>query len=103
MHEGKTYELAGDEAWTLRDLAAEVSRQSGREIPYRNLPAAEYASLLEGFGLPAALARSIAGWDVAASRGALFDDSRQLSRLIGRATTPLSQTVAEALAVLPPA
>ncbi|HYE14945.1 MAG TPA: SDR family oxidoreductase, partial [Pyrinomonadaceae bacterium] len=51
-HEGQTYELAGDEAWTLSDLAAEVSRQTGREIPYRDLPEAEYADALKGFGMP---------------------------------------------------
>jgi NAD(P)H dehydrogenase (quinone) len=96
-HEGRTYELAGDDAWTLSDLAAEVSRQAGRTIPYRNLPEAEYAAALKGFGLPEGLARAIAGWDVGASRGALFEDGRQLSKLIGRRTTPLAVTVGEAL------
>ncbi|MFT2011085.1 SDR family oxidoreductase [Pontibacter sp. 13R65] len=98
-HEGKVYELAGDEAYTLSDLAAEVSRQTGKDIPYKNLPEAEYAGALASFGLPESLAKAIAGWDVAASKGALFDDSRQLSKLIGRPTTPLSETVAEALQV----
>ena len=101
-HEGRTYELAGDEAWTLADLAAEISRQTGRTIPYTDLPPEEYAKVLAGVGVPEPLARAIAGWDVAAARGALFDDSRQLSRLIGRPTTPLSVAVAEALAALPP-
>lgn len=96
-HEGRTYELAGDEAWTLDDLAAEISRQTDREIPYRDLPEAEYAAALEGFGLPEGLARAIAGWDTAASQGALFDDSRQVSKLIGRPTTPLPVAVADAL------
>jgi NAD(P)H dehydrogenase (quinone) len=89
--------LAGDEAWTLADLAAEISRRSGKEIPYRNLPEAEYAAALEGFGMPAPVVRMIAGWDTGASQGALFDDSHQLSRLIDRPTTPLSETVREAL------
>jgi NAD(P)H dehydrogenase (quinone) len=96
-HEGQTYELAGDWAWTLSDLAAEISRQTGRTIPYKNLPAAEYAKVLTSGGLPEALAQAIAGWDVAAAQGALFDDSRQLSKLIGRPTTPLSVSVADAL------
>jgi NAD(P)H dehydrogenase (quinone) len=96
-HEGKTYELAGDEAWTMDDLAAEVSRQTGRTIPYKDLPQAEYAAALEGFGLPSAVAHAIAGWDVGASNGALYDDSRQLSRLIGRNTTPLSAAVRSVL------
>ena len=96
-HVGRTYELAGDEAYTLADLAAEVSRQSGKALPYRNLPEADYAKALAGFGLPAGLAQAIAGWDVAASNGALFDDGRQLSRLIGRPTTTLATSVAAAL------
>ena len=96
-HEGKTYELAGDEAWTLSDLAAEISRQAGREIPYKDLPEADYADALKGVGLPEGFTRMIAGWDVGASHGALFDDSRQLSKLTGRPTTPLSVAVADAL------
>jgi NAD(P)H dehydrogenase (quinone) len=97
-HDGKTYELAGDTAYTLSDLAAEISRQSGKTIPYKNLPEAEYANLLVGFGVPESFARAIASWDTGAAQGALFDDSHHLSRLIGRATTPLAPVVAAALA-----
>ncbi|QLF91694.1 SDR family oxidoreductase [Pseudomonas sp. ABC1] len=96
-HAGKTYELAGDQAWTLADLAAEISRQSGREIPYRNLPEVDYRTALEQIGLPAGLAALLAESDVGASKGGLFDDSRQLSALIGRPTTPLAVSVANAL------
>ncbi|MEJ8757522.1 SDR family oxidoreductase [Pontibacter sp. H259] len=96
-HEGKIYELAGDEAYTLADLAAEISRQTGKEIPYKNLPEADYAAALAGFGLPEGLAQVIASWDVAASKGALYDNSRQLSILIRHSTTPMKDTVAEAL------
>lgn len=98
---GRTLELAGDEAWTLADLAAEVSRQTGRTIPYHDLPQADYAAVLEGAGLPAGLAAAIASWDVGASRDALFDDGRALSGLIGRPTTPLAASVAAALATVP--
>jgi NAD(P)H dehydrogenase (quinone) len=93
-HTGKTYELAGDTAFTLTELAAEISRRAGRTIPYEDLPPEAYAAALSGFGLPAPVAQAIASWDVEASRGALFDDGRQLSRLIGRPTTPLSTLVA---------
>lgn len=96
-HDGKNYELAGDDAWTLAELAAEISLQTGRTIPYRNLPPFEYAIALAGYGLPESLAEAIAGWDVDASQGALFHQSRSLSGLIGRPTTPLSASVAEAL------
>ena len=96
-HEGKTYELAGDESYTLSDLAREVSTQSGKEIPYMDLPETEYAAALTEFGLPEGLAQAIAGWDAGASKNGLFDDSRQLSSLIGRPTTKLSVAVADAL------
>jgi len=96
-HDGATYELAGDHAYTLSDLAAEISRQAGKAIPYKNLPEADYAAALASFGLPPAFAAAIASWDTGASQGALFDDERQLSRLTGRPTTPLSASVAQAL------
>lgn len=96
-HDGKVYELAGDEAYTLADLAAEISRQTGKDILYRNLPQEEYAAVLKSVGLPEGFAGAVASFDVDASSGALFDDGRQLSELIGRPTTPLSDAVAAAL------
>jgi len=96
-HDGKTYELAGDEAYTLGDLAAEASRQTGQTIPYKDLPEADYTAALIGLGLPQPLAQAYAGYDVGASQGALFDDGRQLSALIGRPTAPLATAVADAL------
>lgn len=94
---GKTYELAGDTAYTLADLAAEISRQTGKAIPYRNLPEGDYRAILLKVGLPEGLAAGLASWDVDASRGALFDDGHQLSKLIGRPTTALSESVRQAL------
>ncbi len=95
--EDKVYELAGDEHYTLNDLVKEVSRQVGKEISYQNLPEEDYANALKGFGLPEGFAVGIASWDVSASKGDLFNDSRELSGLIGRPTTPLSDVVKEVL------
>jgi len=97
-HENKTYELAGDEAYTLTELAAEISRQTGKIVPYNNLTETQYADILKSFGLPAGLAEMLADSDTGASKGGLFDDSRALSKLIGRPTTPLAIVLAEALA-----
>lgn len=96
--QGKVYELAGDDAYTLAEMAAEVSRQTGKSIGYASLPAADYAGMLTGFGLPEGFAKVLADSDVQASKGALFDDSRSLSALIGRPTTPMSVSVKAALA-----
>ena len=97
-HEGAVYELAGDTSHSYADLAAEVSRLTGRAIPYNDLPPAVYAGILQGFGLPEGFAHVLADADVQAGQGGLFDDSRTLSRLIGRPTTPWQETVAKALA-----
>lgn len=96
-HEGKTYELAGDESWTLADLAREISGQAGRDIPYNDLNPADYSAGLQAAGVPGPLAAAIAGWDVAAGGGALYEDGRRLSALIGRPTTPFAQVVAAAI------
>lgn len=63
-----------------------------------NLSQADYAQALEGAGLPPPVAAMLAQSDVAASQGALFDDSRTLSRLIGRPTRPLAEFVAQVVA-----
>jgi NAD(P)H dehydrogenase (quinone) len=99
-HAGKTYELAGDTAHSGADLAAAVAKASGKPVAYVNMSQAEYAKALEGFGLPAGYAAILADSDAAAAHGALFDDSHTLSRLIGRPTTPMTETVAAAVKAL---
>lgn len=94
---GKVYELAGDEAFTMAEFAAEVSRQVGKPVGYAAMPQAEYAVMLVGFGLPEGFATILADSDAQAGEGALFDDSHTLSRLIGRPTTPLAEAIAAAL------
>lgn len=96
-HKGMTYELAGDTAYTLSDLAAEISKQSGKQIPYKDLPEAKYAGILKDMGVSEQFAGAIASWDKSASKGDLFDDSKQLSKLIGRPTTPLAASVKSSL------
>lgn len=96
-HAGKTYELAGDSAYTLTELAAEFAKQSGKPIAYQDLPAADFTAALVQVGLPEGFAAILADSDVGASHGALFDDTHQLSQLIGRATTPLATVVGAAL------
>jgi len=92
-HAGKVYELAGDNAWTLSELAAELSKQSGKTVVYQNLSEADFAAALKGVGLPEAFANLLADSDTGASKGGLFDDSHTLSQLIGRPTTPLAESV----------
>lgn len=94
---GKVYELAGDTAFTLAEFAAEIAKQSGKPVVYKHLSEADYKAALVGFGLPDGFAGVLAQCDAAAAGGALFDNSRTLSRLIGHPTTPLSASVSAAL------
>ncbi|HXE39078.1 MAG TPA: SDR family oxidoreductase [Azonexus sp.] len=90
---GRIYELAGDQAYTLGELAREISQQSGKAVAYQNLPESEFKAALLGAGLPEGLATLLAESDIGASKGGLFDDGRQLSRLIGRPTTALAAQI----------
>ena len=96
-HAGKVYELAGDNGWTLSELAAELTKQSGKNVVYQNLGQADFAAALKSVGLPAGLADMLADSDIGAAKGGLFDDSHTLSTLIGRPTTSLADSVKDLL------
>lgn len=98
-HENQVYELAGDTAYTRAELAAEVSKQTGKHLACRDLLEAEYEKILASF-LPPELARLLADAEAKAANGELDDRSHTLSRLIGRQTTSLSNAVAVALKTL---
>jgi NAD(P)H dehydrogenase (quinone) len=95
---GRVYELAGDESYSLDQLAAEIARQSGREVNYQNLPEADFKAALLEAGLPDGLATVLSESDIGASQNGLFDDGHQLSQLIGRQSTSLTSMVKAALA-----
>jgi NAD(P)H dehydrogenase (quinone) len=96
-HENKTYELGGDTAWSFAEYAAELSRQTGREIAYQPVSTEALTSVLTGAGLPEPVARILAGVDASIAKGELVVSTGDLSRLAGRPTTPLSEAVAAAL------
>ncbi|MER5495954.1 MULTISPECIES: SDR family oxidoreductase [unclassified Streptomyces] len=97
-HIGAAYELSGDVAWSLAEYAAEIARATGKEIAYRNVPAAEHREILVGAGVPEFFAEILVDVDEAIGRGRLAGTSGDLARLIGRPTTPLAETAAEAVA-----
>ncbi|WP_328502719.1 SDR family oxidoreductase [Streptomyces sp. NBC_00457] len=97
-HENKAYELSGDTAWSYAEYAAELSKQTGKEIVYQNVPAEAYQGILTGAaGLPEPLAATLVDVDKAVERGRLAGTSGQLSKLIGRPTTPIAESIAAAL------
>lgn len=94
---GDVHELAGDEAFTMTEFAALVSQAAGKPVAYVDMTPENYAKALEAVGLPDFIAAMLANSSDESSRGALFDDGRALSKLIGRPTTPIAQTIAAAI------
>ena len=95
-HRNTTYELGGD-AFSMDDIAAEVTRQTGREVRYQDMPVDRYADALAASGMPAPFAQVLADTSLAVSRGDWHTDSNDLERLIGRAPTSLATVIAEHL------
>jgi len=96
-HENKTYELGGDEAWSFAEYAAELSKQTGKEIAYSPVSVEAYTGILTGAGLPGPLAAVLAGVDASIEKGELVVSTGDLSRLAGRPTTPLADAIAVAV------
>lgn len=96
-HTGKTYELAGDQTYTMEELAAEVSKQAGKKVVFQNLPEKEYAGKLKEAGLPEGMANAFASLDSSAAKNDLHNEDQVLSGLINRPTTSLDQAVKNAL------
>jgi NAD(P)H dehydrogenase (quinone) len=94
---GQVYELAGDHPWTMQEFADEVSRQSGKPVKYVNQSEGDYAKTLEGAGLPPPVAGMLASTSYLAGHGELYSESKDLSRLAGRPSTPIKDTIAAAL------
>lgn len=95
---GRVYELGGDTAFTLAEYAATLSAESGTEVAYRDLSAAELTKALVGAGLPEPFAALLADSDLGIARGELLADTGDLARLIGRPTTTPGEAIRAVLA-----
>ena len=94
---GLIHELAGDDAYTLADLAEMISVASHTSVAYRDMPREDFARALIGMGLPAHVADVIADSDVAASLGEFENSSGHLRTLIGRPGTSSRSIISAAV------
>jgi NAD(P)H dehydrogenase (quinone) len=94
---GGTYELGG-QAYTMAEYAAVVSELTGREIPYIDLPAADYRAALVGAGLPEPLADFLVDADVGIAKGELDTPPATLEQFAGRPLTSVRDVIAAAIA-----
>jgi len=96
-HTGDVYELTGEQAWSLPELAAETAKQSGKEVSYNDLAPEQYGAILTRVGLPDFMVDLLVDAEVQISQGALATTTGDLAALIGRSPTPLADGVAAAL------
>jgi NAD(P)H dehydrogenase (quinone) len=92
-HTWETYELSGDHAWSFDELAAALTEVLGREVTYRRLTPEQHLAALEEAGVEEATARFLVALDANIEDGALDLVTGDLSRLIGRPTTPLVEAL----------
>jgi len=95
-HTNRVYELGG-EAFTMTELAAEISRQTGKQVTYTDLPVDKYIEVLTAAGTPQPDAALIADGDRGVARGDLHVEGDDLERLIGRRPTSLADATRAAL------
>ncbi|MBX7547147.1 SDR family oxidoreductase [Streptomyces sp. NPDC004232] len=96
-HENKTYELGGDEPFGFAEYAAELSRQTGKEIAYTPVTPEVLTGILTGAGLPGPLAGILAEVDASIEKGELVVTTGDLTRLTGRPAQSLAEAVSAAV------
>ncbi|GAA5048815.1 SDR family oxidoreductase [Nocardia callitridis] len=96
-HEGRVYELGGDEPLTLAELAQVFSAASGKPIRYENLSEPDYAAALRQAGLPEFVAEFSSNADAGSAAGWLDVRAGDLHKLIGRRTTSAADAIRAAL------
>lgn len=97
-HDDAVYELSGDEAWGFDELAAAASEVLGRPVTYRAVSSEQRAADLAAAGLDEGTVGFVVALEENTRDGLLAATPGDLSRLIGRPTTPLVGALRAALA-----
>ncbi len=93
-HEGRIYELGGDEALTGADIAAAVTEATGTPVRYADLAKDDYAAALRAAGLEEQYAAALADADAGIGQGLLEVTTGDLTKLLGRPATPAATVFA---------
>lgn len=91
-HEGRAYELSGDAAWNYAEFAQAAQEVLGTPVRYEPLTPEQERDMLLGAGLDEATVGFLGVLNQGMCEGTQAIITGDLSRLIGRPTTPL-QTI----------
>lgn len=89
----QVYELGGP-AFTMTELAAQISTATGTDLPYRNVTLDEYTAGLRAAGLDEGTAGFVSAMEAGIAAGELEVPVTDLELLLGRPVTPLAEAVA---------
>lgn len=92
-HEGATYELSGDTAWSFDELAATFADVLGRAVTYERLTPEQHRQALLDAGLDEGTAGFVVALDQNIADGLVAVTTGELATLLGRPTVPLRETV----------
>jgi NAD(P)H dehydrogenase (quinone) len=92
-HDGRTYELGGDHPWSFDEFAEACAEVIGRDVTHRRVTTEHHIAILGKAGLSAWDAQVVATFDLNIRDGVLSLCTGELTRLIGRPTTPLVDTL----------
>lgn len=93
-HENKTYMITNTETYSLDDVAAALSKLTGREVMNNNPPASAYVDALTHAGVPAPYIGMFSGFAEAIRQGEFDTTGSDLENLIGRKPTSLHNYLA---------
>ncbi|BEL06287.1 SDR family oxidoreductase [Actinoplanes sichuanensis] len=89
-HDDRTYHLSGDRDYTYHDIAAAMTEVLGTPVRYQPVTGEQYQAILTGAGVDEGTAAFLAVLDGNIGAGIQAHTGDQLTRLIGRRTTPLA-------------
>ncbi|MEI9920814.1 MAG: SDR family oxidoreductase [Bacteroidota bacterium] len=94
-HEGKSYKITNEKAWSYDDIAKIISEATGKNIKYVSPTPEEYSKTLEGFGIPALVVKVITGFEVAKAQGEFDITDNTVEKLLGRKPTSVESYLKE--------
>jgi NAD(P)H dehydrogenase (quinone) len=87
------YELGGTAPFTLAELADTITEVTGTKVLYHDLSPAEFVVALQRAGLDPGVAVFLADIGESIAHGDLETTSDDLTRLLGRPSTPLAEAI----------
>jgi NAD(P)H dehydrogenase (quinone) len=95
-HENKTYKINGGENYSFNDVASELSKIAGKEIPYIDADPAQFTEVLKGAGVPEGIIHFSLGFAAAMKNDDFNLQTNDLENILGRKPATLDKFLAEA-------